>query len=160
MTQVLQPMARTTHHDRAEIQRSNLSQRELARQFGVTRSTIIKWQSRDTVEDGSHCPHTLHTTLTAAQEEVVIALRTTLLLPLDDLLAITREFVNPKVSRSGLTRCLKRHKVSNIRALQNAVDAEDSRSPSSKSTRIKPKTAVLIFLNKCMRTALFIFKRF
>lgn len=137
MTQVLHTMARTTHHDRAEIQQSNLSQRELARQFGVTRSTIIKWKNRDTVEDGSHCPHTLHTTLTPAQEEVVIALRTTLLLPLDDLLAITREFVNPKVSRSGLTRCLKRHKVSNIRALQNAVDAEDSRSPSSKAKTFK-----------------------
>jgi hypothetical protein len=29
-----------------------------------------------------------------------------LLLPLDDLLAVMREFVNPNVSRSGLDRCL------------------------------------------------------
>jgi hypothetical protein len=29
-----------------------------------------------------------------------------LLLPLDGLLAVMREFVNPNVSRSGLDRCL------------------------------------------------------
>jgi transposase InsO family protein len=133
MTQVLHTMARTTHHDRAEIQQSNLSQRKLASQFGVTRSTIIKWQNRDTVEDRSHCPHTLHTTLSSDQEAVVIALRTTLFLPLDDLLTITREFINSKVSRSGLLRCLKRHKVSNLRALQNALTDENSSSLSSKA---------------------------
>ena len=48
---------------------------------------------------------------------VVIELRNTLLLPLDDLLAVTREFLNPDVSRSGLDRCLRRHGVSNLQAL-------------------------------------------
>jgi len=42
----------------------------------------------------------------------VVALRGTLLLPLDDLLAVTREFIHPEVSRSGLDRCLRRHGVS------------------------------------------------
>ena len=36
--------------------------------------------------DRSHRPHTLQTTLTPLQEDVVVALRTTLLLPLGDLL--------------------------------------------------------------------------
>ncbi len=36
----------------------------------------------------------------------------TLLLPLDDLLALIREFLNPDVSRSGLDRCLCRHGMS------------------------------------------------
>ncbi|MBK8640447.1 MAG: hypothetical protein IPN92_19975 [Chromatiaceae bacterium] len=44
-------------------------------------------------------------------------MRKTLLLPLDDLLAVTREFLNPDVSRSGLDRCLRRHGVSNLQAL-------------------------------------------
>ena len=48
----------------------------------------------------------------------VVALRETLLLPLDDLLAVTREFIYPKVSRSGLDRCLRRHWVSNLKALR------------------------------------------
>ena len=35
-------------------------------------------------------------------------IRRTLWLPLDDLLVV-REFLNPAVSRAGLSRCLKRH---------------------------------------------------
>ena len=50
-------------------------------------------------------------------ELVVIELRKTLLLPLDDLLAVTREFINPNVSRSGLDRCLRRQGVSHLQAL-------------------------------------------
>ena len=47
-----------------------------------------------------------------------MALRRTLLLPLDDLLAVTREFVCEGVSRSGLDRCLRRHGVSDLQALR------------------------------------------
>jgi hypothetical protein len=39
------------------------------------------------------------------------------LLPLDDLLAVTREFLHPDGSSSGLDRCLRRHGVSNLQAL-------------------------------------------
>ena len=42
----------------------------------------------------------------------------TLLISLDDLLAVVREFLNPNVSRSGLDRCLRRHGVGNLRDLQ------------------------------------------
>ena len=72
-----------------------------------------KWRSRDYVHDRSHTPHRLQTTLTPAQEAVAVALRKALLLPLDDLLAVVREFLNPHVSRSGLDRCLRRHGVGN-----------------------------------------------
>jgi len=44
-------------------------------------------------------------------------LRETLLLPLDDLLAVTREFIHPEVSRSGLARGLRRHGVPNLETL-------------------------------------------
>jgi hypothetical protein len=47
-------------------------------------------------------------TLTPAQEAVAVALRKALLISLDDLLAVVREFLNPDVSRSGLDRCLRR----------------------------------------------------
>jgi len=46
-----------------------------------------------------------------------VALRKTLLVSLDDLLAVVREFLNPHVSRSGLDRCLRRHGVGNLRDL-------------------------------------------
>jgi hypothetical protein len=48
----------------------------------------------------------------------VVHLRRSLLLPLDDLLAVTREFICPRVSRSGLDRCLRRHAVGNPNALK------------------------------------------
>ena len=90
----------------------------LAERFGVTPQTIYKWRKRDTVEDRSHTPHRLQTTLTPAQEVVAVALRKALLISLDDLLAVVREFLNPHVSRSGLDRCLRRHGVGNLRDLK------------------------------------------
>ena len=52
----------------------------------------------------------------------MVALRETLLLPLDDLLVVTREFIHPEVSRSGLDRYLRRHGVSNLKALMPQED--------------------------------------
>ncbi len=56
-----------------------------------------------------------------AQEAVAVELRTTLLLPIDDLLAVVREFLNPNVSRLGLDRCLRRHGVSRLHDLKPKV---------------------------------------
>jgi hypothetical protein len=42
------------------------------------------------------------------QEPIVVELRRLLELPLDDLLVVTRRFINPDVSRSGLNRLLQR----------------------------------------------------
>ena len=53
---------------------------------------------------------------------MVVALRETLPLPLDDLLAVTREFIHPEVSRSGLDRCLRHHGVSNLKTLMPQED--------------------------------------
>ena len=47
-----------------------------------------------------------------------MVLRRNLLLSLDDLLAVVREFLNPEVSRSGLDRCLRRHGLANLKALE------------------------------------------
>jgi transposase-like protein len=88
--------ARTTPAIRQELRESTQSERELAREYQLNRATVRKWRRRDTGQDASHRPHRLHTTLTPAQELVVIELRKTLLLPLDDLLAVTREFINPE----------------------------------------------------------------
>ncbi len=53
-----------------------------------------------------------------------MVLRRTLLVSIDDLLAVVREFLNPDASRSGPDRCLRRHGVGNLRDLQ----AKDPRS--------------------------------
>ncbi|MBK8636779.1 MAG: IS481 family transposase [Chromatiaceae bacterium] len=119
--------ARTTPAIRQELRESTKSERELAREYHLNRATVRKWRQRETGEDASHRPHHLHATLTPAQERVVVELRTTLFLSLDDLLAVTREFLNPAVSRSGMDRCLRRHGVSNLQAL--IPQPEDEEQP-------------------------------
>lgn len=113
----LHKQARTTPAVRAEIAASREPVAVLARRYNVSEMTIRKWRKRKQFHDRSHTAHRLQTTLSPAQEAVVVALRRTLLLPLDDLLAVTREFIHPDLSRSALDRCLRRHGVGNLRAL-------------------------------------------
>lgn len=120
------PLARTTPRPRYEIQISTSSVAEIAACYNISNATARKWKNRADVQDRSHCPHTLKTTLTPIQEALVVELRRTLLLPLDDLLAITHAFINPAVSRSGLDRCLRRHGVSNLKSLQPQVEGEEA----------------------------------
>ena len=106
--------ARTTPAIRRELQASTEPTKVLARRYHLSPITVRKWRTRVAVEDASHRPHTLHATLSPAQEVLVVELRRLLLLPLDDLLAVTHEFINDQVSRSGLDRCLRRHGVSRL----------------------------------------------
>jgi transposase-like protein len=105
--------ATTAPKIRAEIQSapSSITDSELARQYGITTAIIRRWRYRDDVHDRPHTRHNLLATLTTEQEEVLIAAREFLRLGLDDLLVVTREFLNPHLSRSGLHRMLKRRDV-------------------------------------------------
>ena len=111
--------------------------------YGISEQTVWKWRKRDNAHpahgsqvnhcrgvDHSHTAHHLQTTLTPVQEAFAVSLRKTLLVSLDDLLAVVREFLNPDVSRSGLDRCLRRHGVGNLRVLKGKVAA-----PSTAASR-------------------------
>lgn len=117
----LHKQAATTPKIRTAIQASTEPAWRVAERYGISMQTVWKWRSRDSVHDRSHTPHRLQSTLTPAQEAVAVALRKSLLLPLDDLLSVVREFLNPHVSRSGLDRCLRRDGVGNLRALKPAL---------------------------------------
>jgi len=119
------PQARTTPRTRAEIRSCEAPLTVLAERYNVTKATVRKWRGREDMQDRSHRPNTLATTLTPAQEALVVELRRTLLLPLDDLLALTHEFINRAASRSGLDRCLRRHGVSNLQSLIPVVEGQD-----------------------------------
>ena len=123
MSQV-HPLARTTPRTRAEIKSSSASQSVLAERYNVSVATVRKWQGREDPQDRSHRAHKLSTTLTPAQEVLAVELRRTVLLPLDDLLVVIREFINPDVSRSGLDRCLRRHGVSDLKSLQPHIEGQ------------------------------------
>ena len=123
--------ARTTPRTRAEIKDSPASLVALAETYNISVATARKWKGRDSPEDLSHRPHRLSTTLTPGQEAITVELRRLTLLPLDDLVAVVREFINPDVSRSGLDRCLRRHGVGNLRDLQAQAlaDAGEVQAP-------------------------------
>ena len=124
--------ARTTPRTRAEIKASSASLVELAERYNISRATAAKWKGRETPHALSHRPHTLSSTLAPAQEAIAVELRRLTLLPLDDLLVVVREFINPDVSRSGLDRCLRRHGVANLRELQAQAraDAGETQAPA------------------------------
>jgi transposase InsO family protein len=106
--------ATTTPAVRAQIQQSSASEYELAEQYGISRTTVQRWKRRNSVEDRSHTPHRLQTTLNAGQEELVVYLRKQLRLPLDDLLSVVREFIHPEMGRSSLHRLLVRRGVDKL----------------------------------------------
>jgi transposase InsO family protein len=124
MSSRIHPQARTTPKIRQEIKDSGLSSREAAKVFNITRATAQKWLGRDDVQDRSHRAHTLHTTLSQAQEAIVLALRQSLYLPLDDLLFITKQYINPAVSRAGIARLLKREGMSRLTDLIATAEGE------------------------------------
>lgn len=120
----IHPQARTTPRTRLEMNISTAALTELAQTYNVTVATARKWRGRQDMQDRSHRPNTLHTTLTPGQEAVAVELRRMLLLPLDDLLVLVREFINPAVSRSGLDRCLRRHGVNRLADLMPQTEGD------------------------------------
>jgi IS30 family transposase len=112
MELVLHANATTTPRIRSYIQRSKKSVAELASELGVCETTIRRWRSRTTVNDRSHQPHRMAISLSAMEETLVCELRTSLQLPLDDIVEVMRRCVNGKLSRSAIHRCLQRHGIS------------------------------------------------
>ena len=119
----LHKCARTTPAIREELRAATGSDAELARRYNLSRMTVRKWRNRPDSADRPHTPHRLQTTLSPAQEAVVVALREALLLPLDDLVAVTRELIHPGATRSGIDRCLRRHGLSNLKDLRPKDDS-------------------------------------
>jgi transposase len=112
--------ATTAPKTRAYIQRSKRPVAELAAELGVSETTIRRWRSRTTVNDRSHTPKRLKTSLSAMEQALVCELRTELQLPLDDVVEVMRRCVNGKLSRSAIHRCLKRHGLTTTEPGSNA----------------------------------------
>lgn len=124
----LHPEARTTPKLREEIKalrENGVKQKDVAQLYNVSRLTIRKWQNREDMHDKSHRPNTLQTTLTPVQELLVVELRKTLLLSLDDLVYVTQTYLNENASRSGIHRCLVRHGIANLKTLKADLYGED-----------------------------------
>lgn len=121
--------ATTTPEMRAFIRESDLPTAVLARLLKISEATVRKWRSRETTNDASHTPRRLKTTLSPSQEYVVVELRQRLLLSLDELLVVCKEFVHPDVSRAGLQRCLKRNGVSRLGDIEDGGELMNADEP-------------------------------
>ena len=108
MGQILHKRAKTTHAIREAIQRSEASIASLAREYKLNYKTVAKWKKRDTVDDAPMGAKRVHTVLTPHEEEIICAFRRKTEFPLDDCYISLKEII-PKLSRSNLHRCLKRH---------------------------------------------------
>ena len=106
--------ATTTPKTRAYIQRSRKSVAQLAAELGVSETTIRRWRGRASVADRSHRPLNLTTSLSTVEERAVCELRTSLQLPLDDIVEVMQRCINAKLSRSAIHRCLQRNGISRL----------------------------------------------
>lgn len=113
----LHKKATTTPATRDYIRTCGKPIKALARELNLSVATVRKWRGRKDSQDASHRPHTMQTTLSPAQETLVVALRRILLLSLDDLTAITRAYIHSEASRAAIARLLKREGVSRLAEL-------------------------------------------
>ena len=121
MGQVLHGSARTTEAVRRAIQRSEESVRALASRHGISPTTVQKWRKRASVSDAPMGPKIIGSTvLTAEEEAMVVAFRRHTLLPLDDCLYTLQPTI-PHLTRSSLHRCLQRHGISRLPALEGEI---------------------------------------
>jgi transposase-like protein len=126
----LHKKATTTPAIRAYIHDCGKPVKALARELNLHPGTVRKWRGREDTQDASHRPHTMQTTLSPAQEALVVELRRTVLLSLDDLTAVTRAHIHPKASRAAIGRLLKREGVSRLADLM----PEEEVAPAPKKT--------------------------
>ena len=104
----------TTPRVQAELQASKEKTSTLAQRYGLSRTTVTKWRSRITTTDAPMGPsQSKSTVLSPAEEAVIVEFRRRTLLPVDDVMGCLRESI-PKLSRSGLHRCLLRHSISRL----------------------------------------------
>ena len=118
--------AKTTPAIRDYIRTSGKPIKALAKELKLNVGTVRKWRTRANSEDASHRPHNLQTTLSRQEELLVVELRKTLLLSLDDLTAITKAYINPAVSRAGIARLLVREGISKLASLIPVEEGEKS----------------------------------
>ena len=104
--------ATTTPRIRVYIQKSQASNAALGRELGIHSRTVARWKARPDVIDRSTRPHRLNTSLTPWEEALVVELRRSLAVPLDDIVEVMRRCLNPELSRSAIHRCLQRHGIS------------------------------------------------
>lgn len=113
MKQEYHSNATTNVHIRLDINKSNLTNLELANKFGISEPTISKWKNRDKFEDKSSRPHTIHYALSDFEKTLVSSIRQSTWLPLEEVLEMV-QLTNPSISRSAVYRYFVHEKINKV----------------------------------------------
>lgn len=98
--------ATTTPRVRRYLQQSDKSDRELAKELGISVTTVRRWRKREQTGDKKTTPNVIHKAMRSEQVKLVNVLRDTLNAPLDELLFMVNEGLGITVSRATLNRYL------------------------------------------------------
>lgn len=110
--------ALTATASRSEIAGSSETAATLALRNGVNEGSIYNWKGRENFHDASHTSYGSQTTLTSAQELIMVEQRKKLLRPFADLLAVASGFLCPQATCSSLDRCFRSYGVGNFNAIK------------------------------------------
>ena len=113
MQQVYHANASTNLNIRTQIQNNLSSNSILASQFGVSEQTISKWKNRNFVQDASCKPLKIEYALTDLEKELVISLRKSSWMALDEVWEMLLE-KNSKISRSSVYRTLVAEQINKV----------------------------------------------
>ena len=108
--------ATTTPRVRRYLQESDKSDRELAKELGISVTTVRRWRKRQQVNDRNTTPKVVHKAVIPEQVALINALRDSLQAPLDELLFMVNEGLGIAMSRATLNRYLR--PVTGARAVQ------------------------------------------
>ena len=114
MQQIYHSNAKTNVNNREQIQKcTSASNEELATRFNVSNQTVSKWRNRDFVQDASCCPRNIKYSLTELETALVISIRRSSWLPLDEVYEMLLE-QNIAISRISVYRCLVKNGINKV----------------------------------------------
>lgn len=114
MQQVYHSNAKTNVNIRQQIQANHSdSNQDLALRFATSTQTISKWRNRSFTSDASCVPKKIIYSLSETETALIISLRSTTWLPLDEIYEILLS-QNSSIARSSVYRCLVRNYINQV----------------------------------------------
>lgn len=119
MCQVYHSNASTNQYVRDIVQKSDLTNVELANKYNINVKTVSKWRSRDYQDDKSSCPDTIYYALTDLDKELIRVVRILTWMDLDELVDCVNQNI-PKANRSNAYRTLRAFEINQVPQEQKA----------------------------------------
>ena len=116
--------AKTTVQMRKQIKASSETIEALAERLHLNKNTILKWKSREDLEDRSCVPHKVNTVLSELDEWMICEVRKTAKISIDELSDTLKPFM-PHLNRHNVYRCLKRHGLSQLSKLKQETKVKE-----------------------------------